>query len=190
MKHPLRYRSIILPGLLVTGAAGLLVALVTARPSGNARVPEPAKSVDLARYAGLWYELGRYDNRFERGCEAVTAEYVLLPDGLIQVINTCREGAPDGRVRLSKGCAKVIQGSHDTKLRVSFFGPFFLGNYWVLDHADDYTWSIVGEPSGRYLWILTREASPSTEVKAALIERAQALGYDTTMFRYTHQPPV
>ena len=30
------------------------------------------------------------------------------------------------------------------------------GDYWVLDHADDYSWSIVGEGSGRYLWLLSR----------------------------------
>ena len=190
MKRQFRYRSIILPALAVTGAAGLVVACATRRPSGNAQVPEPAKAVDLARYAGLWYELGRYDNSFERGCEAVTAAYSQGPDGLIQIINTCHQGGIDGRVRSAKGRSRVVEGSQNAKLKVSFFGPFFLGNYWVLDHADDYTWSIVGEPSGRYLWILTRDPLPGADVKEALIERARALGYDMTMFRYTRQPPV
>jgi len=70
---------------------------------------------------------------------------------------------------------------------VSFFGPFYVGDYWILDHADDYTWSIVGEPSGRYLWILTREAKPSAELRRTLIERTRALGYDVTMLRETQQ---
>lgn len=187
MKHPLGQRGIVWPAVLVTGFAGLLAARVSARPSGNAHVPEPAKPVDLARYLGLWYEFGRYDNRFEHGCEAVTAEYTHRPDGLIQVVNTCREGSPDGRVRTATGRAKVVEGSQNAKLRVSFFGPLFFGKYWVLDHGDDYTWSIVGEPSGRYLWVLTREPTPEADVKAALIERVRALGYDTTMFRTTQQ---
>jgi apolipoprotein D and lipocalin family protein len=55
----------------------------------------------------------------------------------------------------------------------------------VLDHADDYSWSIVGEPSGRYLWILTREARPAAAERKALIERARGLGYDVTMLRET-----
>ena len=134
--------------------------------------------------------MGRYDNSFERGCEAVTAAYSQSPDGLIQIINTCHQGGIDGRVRSAKGRSRVVEGSQNAKLKVSFFGPFFLGNYWVLDHADDYTWSIVGEPSGRYLWILTRDPLPGADVKEALIERARALGYDMTMFRYTRQPPV
>jgi apolipoprotein D and lipocalin family protein len=72
---------------------------------------------------------------------------------------------------------------------VSFFGPFF-GDYWVLDHADDYAWSIVGEPSGRYLWILSRNATPTPAALAALKSRAAALGYDVTMLRETKQPPA
>lgn len=42
--------------------------------------------------------------------------------------------------------AEAFEGRNNTKLRVFFFGPF-KGDYWVLDHAPDYYWSIVGEPS-------------------------------------------
>jgi apolipoprotein D and lipocalin family protein len=73
---------------------------------------------------------------------------------------------------------------------VSFFGPFFVGNYWVMDHADDYAWTIVGEPSGKYLWILTRQATPPQAEKDALVARVAALGYDTKMLRFTRQPPA
>jgi len=70
---------------------------------------------------------------------------------------------------------------------VSFFGPFF-GDYWVLDHADDYAWSIVGEPSGRYLWLLTRTQHPSEQVQRAIHERARSLGYDLALLRTTKHP--
>ena len=65
---------------------------------GNRSVPEPAKTVDLNRYVGLWYEIGRYENWFERGCEAATAEYRARDSGVVQVINTCRAGSLNGPV--------------------------------------------------------------------------------------------
>ena len=68
---------------------------------------------------------------------------------------------------------------------MSFFGPFY-GDYWVLDHADDYSWSIVGEGSGRYLWLLTR-APASPERLSDLTARAQAMGYDISRLRITQQ---
>ena len=177
----------------VTGlvAAVLLTAIAVAAcvggPSGNPNPPQPAKAVDLDRYAGLWYEAARYDMRFEKGCDGVTAEYSKRPDGLIRVVNTCRQGGPTGPVKVVEGQAKVADPASTAKLTVSFFGPFF-GDYWVLDHAEDYSWSIVGEGSGRYLWLLTRKPPTPAELEA-LTARAKAMGYDTAMLRVTKHAP-
>ncbi|CAN5355309.1 lipocalin family protein [soil metagenome] len=167
--------------LLLTTVA---VAACVAGPSGNHNPPQPAKAVDLQRYAGLWYEAARYDMRFEKGCDGVTAEYSKLPDGLIRVVNTCRQGGPTGPVKVSDGKAKVADPATGAKLKVSFFGPFFVGDYWVLDHADDYSWSIVGEGSGRYLWLLTRQPPTPAELEV-LKQRAKAMGYDLSLLRVT-----
>ncbi|MFX1673981.1 lipocalin family protein [Paraburkholderia sp. A2WS-5] len=174
--------------MLIAAVAALAAcAAITGGPEGNGHVPAPAKEVELDRYLGRWYELARYDNRFERGCEGVTAEYWRRDDGYIGVRNTCREGRPDGHARESLGRAKVVSQSGGAKLKVSFWGPFFVGDYWVLDHAEDYSWSIVGEPSGRFLWILTREARPCAALSDMLYERAAALGYDTSLLHRTAQ---
>lgn len=175
--------------LLLAAAVLTLPACATLErgPVGNPAVPEPAKAVDMNRYGGLWYELGRYENGFERGCEAVTAHYSPRADGLVAVTNVCRKGGEGGRIKQAKARAKVVSGSGDAKLKVAFFGPFYVGNYWVLDHADDYSWSIVGEPSGRYLWLLSRSARPSAEVRTKIMTRAAELGYDLSLVHETRQ---
>ncbi len=147
-------------------------------PVGNPHVPEPAKAVDLKRYLGRWYEIARYDQRFERGCEGATADYIMRRDGKIEVLNRCLKR--DGEIQEARGVAKIVDAETNAKLKVSFFRPFY-GNYWVLDHADDYSWSIVGEASGRYLWILSRAPKPSDQVVGGLIKTASAMGYDTSM---------
>jgi apolipoprotein D and lipocalin family protein len=177
-------------GVAATAAASAAVwfgwrAWWHARHCGNPDVPEPAKPVDLARYAGKWYELARYDNRFERGCRDVTAEYVARSDGLIDVINACETA--EGEHQVAHGRAKVVPDSGDAKLKVSFFGPFYTGDYWVLDHDEDYQWAIVGEPSGCYLWLLHREATPEPSQVSSLRQRAGALGYDLRKLRRTRQ---
>lgn len=169
--------------------AGLSVVGSMPRPGRRQSPPTPLKPVDLERYLGRWYEFARYDTWFERGCEAATAEYSRRPDGLIRIVNTCRDGGPEGRLRWAEAKAKPLPGFGDAKLKVAFFGPFFLGNYWVLDHAEDYAWSIVGEGSRRYFWILTRQPVPTADVQAMLLGRARALGYDTERLHLTRQPP-
>ncbi len=171
----------IFAGVLLQGCA----ALGPKHPVGNAAVPQPAKAVELDRYLGRWYEMARYEQSFQKDCEGVTADYARREDGKISVLNACRK--PDGRTTQAKGKAKVVDTVTGAKLKVSFFGPFY-GDYWVLDRADDYSWSIVGEPSGRYLWLLTREAVPAAATRDAIIARAKALGYDTSMLRITQQP--
>lgn len=182
MKKPaLAIAALLAAGTLLAGCA----ALGPKHPVGNAAVPQPAKSVELNRYLGRWYELARYEQGFQKDCDSVTADYSLREDGNIEVLNACVK--PDGKRTDAKGKAKIVDTATNAKLKVSFFGPFY-GDYWVLDHAEDYSWSIVGEPSGRYLWLLSREATPGKERLDALIARARALGYDTAMLRITKQP--
>lgn len=172
-------KATIAAGILCVGIAAFgAVRLLGRHPVGNRRVPEPRRPVDLERYLGRWYEIARYDQRFERGCEAASADYGRRRDGTISVINRCRTS--DGRFEAVKGIAKIADEKTFAKLKVSFFGPFY-GDYWILDHGEDYSWSIVGDPSGRYLWILSREAKPGEQKVVDLVNRAEALGYDTSM---------
>jgi apolipoprotein D and lipocalin family protein len=181
MKKNLAIGVIALAGL----AATAFISACQRHPVGNTLVPQPAKSVDLTRYLGRWFEIARYDQSFERGCEGVSATYSLRRDGNIEVLNRCRK--PGGKISEARGTAKIVDTATNAKLKVSFFGPFY-GDYWVLDHADDYSWSIVGEPSGRYLWLLARTATPDKKVLEDLLGRARAMGYDTSMAILTRQP--
>ena len=178
-----------MPGPRVLIFATLLsLAACAPMPSGNASVPQPAKSVALDRYLGRWYEHARYDSWFERDCEGATADYAALSPTQVSVVNACTTSA--GKQDSVRGTANLVEGAGGAKLRVSFFWPIY-GNYWVLDHADDYTWSIVSEPSGRFLWILTRAPVLPPAQSRALVDRAAALGFDVSRLHMTRQvPPV
>lgn len=152
--------------------------------SGNANVPKPVRAVDLDQYMGRWYELARYEASFQKGCEGVTADYARRADGKVHVLNTCREGSPTGPSRSSTATARVVDGTSGTMLKVAFFPPIE-GDYWVLDHDPRYAWSIVGEPSGKYLWILSRTPNVSERQYQALVQRARVMGYDASRLRRT-----
>ena len=173
--------------LLLLALTYTVTACQSKGPVGNTSVPEPAKSVDPQKYVGRWYEIARYEQGFQKDCEAVTADYTLNKDGTIEVLNTCRQDAVDGRVRTADAIAKIVDTKTNAKLKVSFFRPFY-GDYWIMDRADDYTWSIVGEPSGRYLWLLFRSPQPSAKDVAMVKSKAQKMGYDLTLLRDTKQP--
>ncbi len=157
--------------LLLALSLGACAAQPVYRHSAD---PLPVAYIDQARYLGQWYEQARLPNSFENGCQRAMAEYGTRPDGLISVRNTCF--GPDGRQRVANGRARPAGEAGEGKLEVSFFGPFW-ANYWVLDRAPDYSWSIVGEPEGKYLWVLTRAENIDEAQRTAFEQRITQLGY-------------
>jgi len=178
--------------LCVLAPFALAALAACSSPPANRDAAKPLSvesSVDIDRYLGRWYEIARLPNGFEKGCEGVTADYSLLPDGKIKVVNSCRKGAPDGKLKVANGRARIADETTNAKLEVSFFGPFW-GDYWILWLPEDYSMSLVGEPSGRYLWILSRTPTISDDVKEAALNRLQRFGYDTTALYFPAQPPA
>jgi len=58
--------------------------------AGCVSVPEnitPVDNFNISQYLGKWYEIARLDHSFERGLTSVSAEYILNPEGGIEVIN-------------------------------------------------------------------------------------------------------
>lgn len=173
-------RSLLFTLLVLAGCAAALPA-----PSG---VPRTVPAVDLARYAGLWHEVGRFPNRFQDGsgvsCTDTTATYTPRPDGRVGVVNRCRNAAGDGAERVVEGRAYAVEGSNGARLRVSFFWPFY-GDYWVLGLPPDYRWAVVGDPRRDYLWILSRTPSMAPADYAAALAIARREGFDTRRLRST-----
>jgi len=168
--------------LLCLAAMGMVAALSAEEPP-----LEVVPSVDLERYLGTWYEIASYPAWFQRGCTAVTAEYSRRDDGLIRVVNSCNQGSLDGKLKQSTGRAKVVEGSNNAKLKVSFFWPIW-GDYWIIDLDPEYRWAVVGVPSRKFLWILSRTRGMDEALFEDIVGRLQAKGYDPAQLVRTLQP--
>jgi len=164
----------------------LAAAALCAAPPAAAESPPLATvaSVDLARYAGAWYEIALLPNRFQKQCLADTQARYRLDGERVEVLNRCRTA--DGRVDDIKGHAKVVEGSGNAKLRVTFFWPFY-GDYWVLALDPEYRQVLVGAPNRKYAWVLSRTPQLDDGALEALLDRAAALGFDKTAFKRTPQ---
>ena len=172
-------RKLIFLGLVLIGAFSVV-------QSAFAQVPlESVPKVDLNGYTGRWYEIAKYPNRFERKCDRnVTATYTLRSDGKISVVNSCT--TREGKLTQANGWAKVVDQSGGSKLKVTFFWPFF-GDYWIIDLSPNYEYAVVGEPSRKYLWILSREAKMDDKLYAGITGRLAAKGYDATKLERVRQ---
>ena len=165
----------LLQAIFVATFATLLAS--QARAADANRPLEVVPTVDLQRYQGVWHEVARLPNRFQRDCAGnTTATYTLRLDGKIEVLNQCRDTS--GKTKSAKGTAKLASKTGPaSKLRVTFFWPFY-GNYWIIDLDPGYQWAVIGEPDRKYFWILSRTPQLDQPTFDAITARAKTQGYD------------
>jgi len=153
-----------------------LAALFAVSCSSAYLALDTATEFEIEKYMGKWYEIYRLPNKFEEGLEDITAKYELTDDGKVIVTNEGRLIDDKSRIKQAKGRAWIPDPKEPSKLKVSFFWPFS-GDYWVLRVDKEYSYALVGDPSGKYLWILSRERVLDPKIVLELKEYASNLGF-------------
>jgi apolipoprotein D and lipocalin family protein len=172
----------------------VLAAVGVLHPYSAAAETPPVRTVpfvDLDPYAGDWFEIARFTNRFQRECVGdVRASYARRVDGRIDVVNRCRTA--DGQIE-ARGVARLVDEQTRAKLKVRFapawlsWLPTVWGDYWIIGLAPDYSWAVVGDPNREYLWILARTPRLDFESMAAARTAAQDNAFDVGRLLQTPQ---
>lgn len=164
----------------------ILCAILLSGCAGKPDNVTPVQDFDSARYLGKWYEIARMDHSFERGLTNVTAHYSMNADGTIKVLN--RGYNPEKKEwKDAEGKARFVESPNIGYLKVSFFGPFY-GSYVIYDlDRENYSYSLISGPDMDYMWLLSRKPTMDAATKKRLLDKAQALGFDTSKLIYvTH----
>ncbi len=162
--------------------SALATAMVAAAPAASAAVSNaPVPSLDLQKYAGTWHEIAHLPMFFQRQCvDHITAIYTANPNGTIGVHNACR--TKKGDMDASDGVARRVPGQPGA-LKVRFaprmvaWLRWVWADYWVIELDPDYRWAVVGGPSHKYLWILSRTPSMDSALFGQIRDRARQRGY-------------
>lgn len=152
--------------------------------------PSTVEHVDLQRYAGLWYEIAKIPNRFQKQCaRGATARYALRDDGKIDVINSCVTA--EGKTDIAKGIAKIEDPISNARLKVSFVRflgiSLFWGDYWIIGLGHDYEYAVVGVPDRKYGWILSRTPTLDDDTMEEIFSLLRRNGYDPERFEPSPQ---
>ena len=165
----------------------LLLSLTSCESQPSMIDKTVVSELDIEKYLGKWYEIARYDHRFERGLVGTSAIYSYREDGKIKVVNAGYKGSLDGKRSKAVGKAKIPNPAIPSKLKVSFFW-FFYGDYFVLELDRDYQWAVIGSSSDKYLWILSRTPQMDDDLYNQLLEGLTQRGYDVLKLIKVLQP--
>lgn len=122
--------------------------------------------LDLKRYLGNWYEIGRLPLRSEEGLENITAIYNLKKDGQIEVINS---GYKKGKKKEIRGRAWLRNERCTGGLFVRFFWPF-KSEYNVIKLDENYRYAVVMGDTKDSLWILNRNPHMDDKTYGEIID--------------------
>ena len=166
--------------------------LTTFSAHAEVQKPQAVNKIDVHQYSGQWYEIAHLPMYFQRNCASdTTANYSINEDNTVEVLNSCR--TKTGETISSKGIA-YPQNAGNSQLKVSFLPAglrwlsFTKGDYWVLRVDPDYKVALVGGPSNKYLWILSRSPQIDETTYQSYLQTARQYGYDVSqLVRTPHQ---
>lgn len=148
---------------------------------------ETVQTLDLPRYMGKWFEIARFDHRFEHNLVGTTIEYTLLPNGEIEVINSGYWGNFSGSLQKARGIAKITNPSEPGKMKICFFLRFY-AEYNIMEvDEEDYSYALIGSETSDYLWLISRTPRLSQNDIHHLLTKAKQRGYDTSMLKWVKQ---
>lgn len=171
----------ILRTILLFGGIGFLMNSCASIPKGAS----PITNFEVKRYLGTWYEIARFDYRFEKDLNNAVAQYSLDKKGRVIVQNSGYNFKKE-KWQSVKGIAKFRENENTAALKVSFFRPFYSG-YNVIALDDDYKYALVAGKNLDYLWILSREKTIPEDIKEAYLKIAKEVGYDVSKLIWVAQ---
>lgn len=156
----------------------------------NADVPlRTVEAVDLDRFAGRWYVIESMPTSQEEGAHDAVEIYTMEGEGRIDIQFTFREGSFDGPLRSIPQRGRVHDETTNAEWRVSPLWPIWL-DYLILDLGPDYEYTVVGHPSKKYVWIMSREPALEAETLAEIRQRLADAGYDVSRIQPVPQRPL
>ncbi|MBB6481433.1 lipocalin family protein [Spirochaeta isovalerica] len=133
--------------------------------------------VDLERFSGDWYVIALIPTAFEKGASHGIENYSIDSEGNIRVRYTFTKGSenPKEKVMYQKGW--VYDFETNAEWRVQPLWPLKLP-YYVLELAEDYSYTVIGTNNYKYLWIMARSPVMETGVLEGIINRMTERGFD------------
>lgn len=177
--------------ILFISALLIVVAFTNCSTKKNMIDNTAVQKLEIEKFLGEWYEIARFDHRFERDLTGVKANYSLMSNGKIKVVNSGYKGSLEGEFKNIEGKAKIPDPiNHPGKLKVSFFWIFY-SDYIVMELDDvNYEWAVIGSSSPNYLWVLSRTPEMDPKIYKALLEKIAKRSYDVKKLKTVDQKPI
>ena len=162
-----------------------LILLLACLLNLSAATLEPVSYVSPKKFSGLWYEIARTYNSYQKKCVASSVEYKLVEPFEYKVFNRCFDSVIGGDTIEYSGSAEPSKGESMSSIDMTYFW-IFTKNYNVYYLQDDYSYAVVADKNFEQVWIMSRKPQmPQEKLKEILALLQNAM--DIKKLIYTPQ---
>jgi apolipoprotein D and lipocalin family protein len=175
---------------LLLGAVSIFASLGCSSTSDSIRNLVTSRPIEIERFMGDWYVLAGRFTFLEVDVHNGIETYSWNKDKKqIDVAFTYNKGSFQGPLKSIPQKAWVYNEVTKSHWKVSPLWPFKF-DYLILDIDEHYTWTAIGVPNQKYLWIMARSWKNTDELVKEILQRLKAKGYNTeNIVNVPHQWP-
>ena len=142
--------------------------------------------VDLQKFMGDWYVIANIPTFIEKGAVNAIESYRLDSKGRIKTTFTFRKDSVSGPEKKYNPTGFIYNRKTNAEWRMQFLWPF-RSPFLIIDLDDDYSYTVIGIPSRKYVWIMAREHKMSEGLYNKIISNLEKVGYDITQIKRINQ---
>lgn len=155
----------------------LTLSLIILGGCSSMNYQKTVSKLEVDKFMGKWYVIaGRY-TFLEKGAHNAVEKYTWNEkESRIDVDFTFNKDSFDGKLKSISQKAWIHDKNSNAHWKISLFWPIKL-SYLVIGLADDYSWTAVGVPDGKYLWIMSRKSKMDEATLQDILKQLKVSGY-------------
>ena len=113
--------------------------------------------VDIERFMGDWYVIANIPTVIEKNAFNAIENYKLNNKGEIETTFSFYKNGPNGDKKVYNPKGYIYNKKTNAEWRMEFLWPIKLP-FLIIDLAEDYSYTVIGYPNRKYVWIMSRNA--------------------------------
>ncbi|MFS4460680.1 lipocalin family protein [Bdellovibrio sp. HCB2-146] len=151
---------------------------------------EPLRTVnyvDIPKFMGDWYVIANIPTFVEKGAYNAIESYSWnTQEKRIDVDFRYNKDSATGPIKRYPQKAWIYDSKTNAEWRVQPWWPLKFA-YLVIDLAPDYSYTVIGVPDRKYVWIMARNKTMEPRLYESLVAKLQAWGYDISKLQKVPQ---
>jgi len=142
--------------------------------------------VDIERFMGDWYVIANIPTFIEKNaCNAIES-YKLNARGEIQTTFSFYQDSPNGKRKEYNPKGYIYNTETNAEWRMQFIWPFKMP-FLIIDLDTNYSYTVIGVPNRKYVWIMSRKPSLDSKTYNMIIDKLKDVGYDVKQIKKVTQ---